>query len=387
VKDFKYVNPNKIENKINNFPIPNGKGILIKIPNPSDEEYLKESSIFDSIGYIKLSNSPNSIIGEINKIVFKDDFIYILDRYKTKALKKFTKTGDFICQIGNTGDGPNDYIEPTDFSITENEIIIYDQFKHRMIFYNFNGTYIRSKKVPFLFLKFHRFSSNKYMFYTVDQDNDHLQSIVNYSLFNSDSCYILRKRGFFRPKNMYKSLFVEDNFCIVENKVYVHPPFSDTIFSVSQANEINIEYILDFGKRKLPIEFTLNQNNKKFNSACEDNFYMIFPGRYVVLNDFVYFEFTKKNVAYRALYSKSTGKLNLGNCIFVDLAPIFPIQNIVTGYKNILVGYIQPYDIVNNLKKIKKEQWSEKLGKKYAHIADELKEGDNPIILFYYLKR
>ena len=50
---------------------------------------IKISSWVDSISFVQLSSSDNALIGSINKLIRKTNDIYILDRYKTKSLKKF----------------------------------------------------------------------------------------------------------------------------------------------------------------------------------------------------------------------------------------------------------------------------------------------------------
>lgn len=388
LKVFRDLKSEIIEKNIHDYVMPIGKGLKINISNPANEEFLNLSTIIDSISYIKLSNDPKATIGEINKIEFMSDGIYILDRYKTKSLKKFTSTGEFICQIGSYGEGPHEYVQPTDYAITYNEVIVYDQFKQRMIFYDHMGNYKRDIKVPFLFLKFHRFSSNKYIFYSLDQDNDHLQSIVNNSIFESDSIFSLKHRGFNRIKNMYESLFIENNFSNVGNKIFYHPTYSDTIFSIADNGIIKNEYIFDFGKRKLPKNFTLSKNTKELRKAYDENYYIIFSGNnYVVLDDFLYFTFAIRHNVYQGIYSKSTGKTTIGNVIMNDVAPIFNIQNVLTGKKNTLIGYLQPADIVNGFKATDRKLWVKKIGEKYTRIAEQMSEEDNPILLFYHLKK
>lgn len=384
---FQNVKPELFETNIQDFNKPIGDGIRITIPNPEDKKILNQSSIIDSISYIRLSDKPEAIVGAINKIDFIDHSIYILDRDKTKSLKKFTSTGEFICQIGNNGEGPQEYVQPTDYTITEKEIIIYDQFKQQMLFYEHNGNFLKSKKAPFLFLEFHQFSSNQFIYYALDQDNDHLQSIVNNAIFESDSNFVLKQRGFSRKKDMYQNLFVEHSFSKVGNKVFFNPIYNDTIFSISKNGSIQIEYILDFGNRKLPKEYKLKENSKKLYSAYDENYYNIFAGSYVVLDDFLYFTFSRKHSVYECIYSKSTGKTEIGNYINRDVAPIFTLENVLAAQHNTLVGYIQPVDMTEGFKTYTRKMWVEKFGEKYTHIAETINEDDNLILLFYHLKK
>ena len=384
---FKNVNVDVIENHIRDYAESNTNNAKrIFVENPKDIQKLNLSVIIDSISYIKLSNDPEAIVGEINKIEFIGNDFLILDRNKTKSLKKFNAKGEYLMPIGSFGKGPNEYIEPTDFTITKSEIIVYDQFTQRMIFYDYQGKYLKDQKVPFLFLKFQWIPTNHFIYYSLDQDNDHLQSIVNHSVFQSNTSFVLSHRGFKRQKNLYQSLFVENNFSKSSGRLFFHPTYSDTIFALDENGFINEEFIIDFGERKLPGSLTLRENIKEFECISKENFYIIFSGNYVVLNDYLYFTFTKRNSVYHAFYSKFRANIIVGNAILNDVAPIFNLQHILTGKENTLIGYVQSADIVTGFKEVKRSLWVDKIGEKYTRIAEQIEEEDNPILLFYHLK-
>lgn len=384
---FKDVKTETFEKNVKELELSNNDNyIKINIPNVANDENLNLSSIVDSISYIKLSNDPKAIIGVIDKIEFSDTHIYILDRYKTKTLKVFDNKGSFITQIGKRGEGPEEYNEITDFVILEKNIILYDQFKQRMMIFNKCGKLLTTKKIPFTLLKFYCFTTDKYVFNTLDCDNDHLQSIVNNSIFESDSNFVLSHRGFYRKKGLYSSEFKETDFSYKENKVYYHPPYSDTIYSISKTNTIKVECVFDLGKRKLPRYYLLDKNHEEFLKECNENNYIFLSGNYYSMDDFIYFEFSKRNSLYRGVFSKVTKKLSIGNNILNDVSTIFNFQNILLSQKNTLVGYTQAQDILINLPK-DRSLWPMYIGKKNALVMDKMSFEDNPILLFYHLKK
>jgi len=191
---------------------------------------LKLSTLIDSIEFVKLSNEPEAVIGNINKIVVQDSCIYILDRYKTKSLKKFSRRGNYLTIIGKQGAGPEEYIEPTDFIVWDNEIIVYDQFKSDLKFYDLSGNFKYAKRTPFLFFKFALLSSNQYIFNSISMDgNSHLPSINDYQIFVTDSTFQIDYRGFLSSKDKFSNYIVENNFTSYRGKIFVHPIFSDTL--------------------------------------------------------------------------------------------------------------------------------------------------------------
>lgn len=383
---FKDVKPEIIEKDIHNFDKPSGNGIRITIPDVSEEESIQLSTIIDSISYVKLSNDPKAIIGAINKIEFSDTCMYILDRYKTKTLKVFNANGSFISQIGKRGEGPEEYNEITDFDITDKNIVVFDQFKQRMMFFDKSGNLLQTKKVPFTLIKFYCFTPNKYLFNTLDCDNDHLQSIVNNSIFESDSNFVLTHRGFFREKGLYRSYLMENDFSNKNDIVYYHPPYGDTIFSISKANTINIEYIFDFGKKQLPTHYLLNKYQDDFNKVSNENNYIFFYGNFFDLNNLVFFEFIKKHTVYKGIFSKASKKLILGNVIVNDVSSILLFDNILKSRNNTLIGYAQAPDILNMVPK-DRNAWSKWVEKKHIPIIETMSIEDNPVILFYHFKK
>ena len=49
-------------------------------------------------------------------------------------------------------------------------------------------------------MKFHIFNDNQYLFNSISCDNDEFRSIVNYSVFETDSTGTFTSRGFYRKR-------------------------------------------------------------------------------------------------------------------------------------------------------------------------------------------
>ncbi|GHS91507.1 hypothetical protein FACS1894174_00640 [Bacteroidia bacterium] len=364
------------------------KGVTIEVDQFKDMLLLNLSSFLDTIWHVKLSNKDAATIGIINKIIFHDNCIYILDRYKTKSLKKFSAGGNYLSSIGKYGGGPGEYAEPTDFVVTNDEVIVYDQFNVRLNYYNHQGKFLRSKRLPFLFFQFRLFSPDRYVFFSLDNENNHLESIVNYSVFETDSNFVIRKKGFFREKDKYNSILIDANYIADSNKIYYHPPYNDTVFSIGSDNRITPEYAIDFGNKKLPEYYLLSKNRKAFYKVSEEeDKYAVFSGDVLPLSDYFYFGFTLKRLMYKCIYSKKSGKLITGNGLINDINYIFTFSNILTSINgNTLVGYNQSYDIAENRKKNSREVFVKYIGERYTAITDSIKPDDNPILVFYKLK-
>jgi hypothetical protein len=389
--NFRDVRPKEIESNIEEFPVSESNPAKIVIQAFDEHIKLKLSDVFDTVTFVKLSNDPDALVGDINKISIHNNCIYVLDRYKTKSLKKFAMNGDFITAIGKRGEGPEEYVESTDFIVFNDEVIVCDQFKSDLKYYDLDGRFKYRKKAPFLFLKFSCFSPNQYVFQTVDADNDHLQSIVNYSIFQSDSSFVLNHRGFYRPKGLYISFISENNFFPYKDKIFFHPAFTDTIFSIRADNRIEAEYIIDFQKKKLPMEAVEQKHGRELKALLKTDKYATFAGNYVLTDDYLYFEYDIKNRRYRGIYSRKTNKCIIGNYFINDINMVLQFNNVLTSMDdNILVGYIQSHligDITENyLKNHSREDLVKDIGEEYTRIVEGIKSENNPIILFYKIK-
>lgn len=102
--------------------------------NPEETD---KDKLYDIKWIIPLETSDDCLIGEIDKIQFYNDRIYILDILLRKAVLVFDIDGNYLGRIGNTGRGPGEYILPVSFTIDErNDIItIYDNGTDKAISY------------------------------------------------------------------------------------------------------------------------------------------------------------------------------------------------------------------------------------------------------------
>lgn len=387
--DFHDVNASKIEQNINLIDFDNSANpTVINVPYINSKSMILELSQFvDSISYIALSNSDEATLGGIDRLEIQDSIIYILDRYKTKSLKAFDMNGKFLYRIGSNGEGPGEYTEPTDFMISENEIIIFDQFQLKLIFFDLKKNFKYSKKVPFLFLKFYLFSPNDYVYYSIDSENDHLLSITDYSIFKSDSNFILKNKAFYRPKNKYISFYNECNFTPSGKEILYHYPFDNTIFSLNNMNQIHMKYSINFKNKTLPKELLLQENESKFKKEVSKGEYLIFSGSYYELENYFYFLVQKENMDYHIIYNKEGNNLKLGNLIKNDIIPILPFMRIKYSFDNTLVGYFNPHEIIARIDGADKNDLYDKLGEKSMNILSRFNMDDNPYLVFFNLKK
>lgn len=87
--------------------------LVLNIDIPSEN-----SPAMKDIIYIPLEINDNCLIGNIDKIIYRAEQFYIFDR-NSKTVFVFNDKGEFLYNIQKIGNGPGEYIDPTDMDVDE----------------------------------------------------------------------------------------------------------------------------------------------------------------------------------------------------------------------------------------------------------------------------
>lgn len=91
--------------------------------------------------YIPLKSTGNYSIREINRILFTDTLMYILDSRFLKKVVAFDHSGNFKFAFGTLGAGVGEYSIPSDIAIHENEIHLADKGNFTLLKYGLDGRF------------------------------------------------------------------------------------------------------------------------------------------------------------------------------------------------------------------------------------------------------
>lgn len=111
------------------------------------EDALHESPMYDNVEIVKLETKSSCLISEITRVEMNDSYFFIKD---FDNLYTFTRNGKFVAQIGEKGNGPNEYITLSTFFIDDKkqQISIVDNYKSIFINYNYEGRHISTTSIP-----------------------------------------------------------------------------------------------------------------------------------------------------------------------------------------------------------------------------------------------
>lgn len=91
------------------------------------------------VKYIPLELTDNSLIGSIDKILYRNKHFYIFDKSANMGILIFSENGKFIKALYRVGEGPGEYIAPIDFDVDDaGNLYIADNARQKIIKYNGN---------------------------------------------------------------------------------------------------------------------------------------------------------------------------------------------------------------------------------------------------------
>ncbi len=332
----------------------------------------------DSVNVIQLQTSPECLLSGVNKVLFYKDMIFIFDMLQKKVCR-FDASGNFICQIGRYGRGPEEHLYFEDFCIDKfnDEVIILEPWG-KMVCYDLDGSFRRKIDLPnsiTAYNKLYAVNRDTMLFMSVGGDCQ----VAAYSK-SMDSVVNMMYPG--RPPVIMINV---NNTYEYGDSVFFYKSFENDIENISRLREDQIVYSWNFGKynsqNNLLDEFRnhLVENEKVFlkrrmnfeditNSFNGINYCV----RRVVESDRYRFAMVFfKDAYYNIIQDKITKKdVFFQNTIEgINFSDMYISDNMLFVFNN-----IAPIDDLLT-------------GKNRQIVENHNSEEDNPYLVVYYLKR
>ena len=220
------------------------------------------SDFFSSIELIPLETRDECLLDGVPSptILLNDSVILMKGNGRLYA---FGRSGKFLNQIGERGQGPGEFLTLSDiFFNTDKPTIFVSDFRN-IFEYEFNGKFIRSFTKPTvdgntladcsyagdsLFIG-HVFydGKNKYNFCLFNQLGDTVKCFFNHIFFNRVAPSASRDNRAMRPIRVDSLLYLKD---------YVN----DTLYVLTHSN-LQPAYVFGLGKYSYPLEYMENNNS------------------------------------------------------------------------------------------------------------------------------
>lgn len=223
-------------------------------------EFKDAGFLIRNLKLIPLEAYSNSLIGEVDKIVVQDSFIYLLDIHRAKSLFVFNLyTGRFIRKIGGYGKSNSEYVEPTDFTVTGNHVVILDNLSKKLLIFGTEGDFKRSTRLQYALQAIERTDVDS-IFMGIAGDNRHIEAIHKYKILKFDTRgHILGK---YLKMDFSMNFYELNNLKSESNYFWYHAPFSNDVVFLNHLGT-EVKYKFRFSKKGIP---------DNFDEQCEGNY-------------------------------------------------------------------------------------------------------------------
>lgn len=270
------------------------------------------SRMADSLRYIPLETNDSSLIGYPAKLVPMDNGNFlILDADKANAVLMFDARGRFLRPIGTKGQGPSEFLQPSDVVYAYGHIYVLDALQKKILKYTAEGSFVETFRLP----------AYAYYFCCVAEDvfalgfdftaNPELQrggQCPNLLIFNPANA---QQDGYlyFDP-DISPSAYVAttNNLC----EAHLRIPLNDTIYHVDAQGPAP-RYVLHYAAKYLQTkndyverihsgQLTADDADRFYNEGNCPQLFNFFSG-----NDMALFVLQMKGRLYLHLYCPATG--------------------------------------------------------------------------------
>jgi hypothetical protein len=210
------------------------------------------SDIASDMRYIQLETGDKYLVSRKPEYYFSDNLIFVTS---SEQLLVFDYTGKFIRQIGTLGRGPGEIDLITFVSILEKEqiIIVQTNWSRKLMFFSFDGTFIKSISRPPDVFRIQVLNLNQYLLYYACAigNEDYL-----YILSNENGDTISTVKNHFKWENTsgITGMVGYDTFrpfYNYQNQFFFKSMYNDTIYTILD-NNITPAYFVNMGKYRLP---------------------------------------------------------------------------------------------------------------------------------------
>lgn len=277
------------------------------------ERAMKISEIADTVRYLELKTPKDIVITRIWDILPLDNALIL---YTRDGVFKFTKEGEYICQIGRTGQGPGEHtlVLGVDIDRSNKEIVVSDIGK--LLYFDLDGNYLRMKKGYFNWI-----GVSESIVWASDHAVPILENIAIAINNQGDTIATI-------PNPNYGKKSLNDG--VRASTPVLHKPYyhykdglymkgtseNDTIWQLSGENH-QPHAIINKGKYKLPAEYEAWYNWTDYErhgahywgtpAATEDDHYIFILAKRFRSVDGNNYAYNEKNYSY-IVYDKETGK-------------------------------------------------------------------------------
>jgi hypothetical protein len=377
----------------------NSKPLASKIFNTNCKELIIKGSLTDSLQYdsifseikaIPLETNENCLINQIDKVLFYEDKMLILDQFQ--KLYIFDIKGKFLYEIAKQGRGPGEYLELRNFDIDKDGNIYLLDFQ-RILKYDLQGKFLES--IPFVFLSIGEIYCNPLDFALINNGNFLLWggsfSIKNNPEGKLCALYEMTSKGeivnkYFPLKHIIHGEWLR--FRHFDNSVIMNPPFGSNMVYSFNGISANERYRINFGEKTMNLSVVGDFNSiRDFYLMADQNYYHSIS-KFTETDDWIFFSFNFQRRYYNVYYSKKLNKSFVSTPYPFVKGYITP-WTITSIYEGNFIGFADAKYVIEQINTLQSSD-NNKIQLSTKANLERLKNlliTDNPVLLIAVLKK
>jgi hypothetical protein len=224
--------------------------------------------------YINIDASNEELLfSKIDKIKIINDRIYILGRQdiRTKKLLVFDRTGAGVGAVGRRGQGPEEYLQISDFDVNERGDIFFidGTFSNDRIFiFDKNLQFVSVRKLPFEADILKCLPDDRLLFGLASWNkgqNAPMKLAVTDRGLNTEQAYV--------EYDEYIDINIWLSYCFfidVDGRIQYNKHIDNNVYEISPEGNLTKTYRFDFGKKNLPDIYKkdIEANLKEMERYC-----------------------------------------------------------------------------------------------------------------------
>lgn len=364
----------------------NGKSDTIRIDTTHT---VRSKQLIADIKIIKLETSSSNLIGQIDKLLWIEDKIIVVDKRKAKTIFVFDETGHYLNSIGRIGRAPDEYIGIDDVSSIPGTdyVSVLDRGTKKVKIFDLNGKFIRAEETPLYLNSIEYFNQNQKIGSLIGRYPNDAKEYQGYSLFTFGKNWNIINYSF---KDPFKASFKYTSTNTLKkcgNDIYYTPPFENIICQIDQNGIIN-SYLIDFLKNGMPEYQTFHSSDRDFQKLLL--MYDYFDGIFCDLQNFMVLKIVHKQREVTYFYNKTSKQVYfLNRFISTPLENYFHRADMQIN-DSVIVATISANQICHERNWIKR--YAEDIpedtvtNQKIDYLLNNVTENDNPILFLYTVK-
>lgn len=290
------------------------------------------SDYADEVIMIPLEFSDDCLLGEIDKVVMSDSCIFVMENENQKGIYVFDHTGKFLCRIGSHGEGPEEFVDLSDFSLDEKErlVYLYDLTRKKVLVFSYEGDFIKD-----IYMNYYadNFEYQNGLFYLYREN----------PVYGDPLCSLVIKNDKGETVNAYYPLIEKSKYghnCIfrkLDNEILFAEDMRDSIFTI-KGDKLIPKYFIDYKDKSMSKvdRESIRNGKRKHYSVVQETKKMAGIRDIFEINDKVFINNVYILTPKFTVYDKKTQEVKTFTSLINDLSFI-NLRDPIAQYKDYLI--------------------------------------------------